>query len=404
MKQFDITYFHGPWSEHIVKEECIKDMANSGITLSQLLYTSTEANKKALPLLKKYGMRASIFEDRIRETYRKKDISLVDAVVKEVVEDYAEFDNINGWEIADEPSSKDFPVLKAFVDAFRRYDPERETVINLFPTYATPEMLKDPDYVTHIERFVDEVKPDFISYDHYPFMGRVRKEKLSDPNQVDDERERLIRLASEAIEDRDDFFENLEIARRTGLKNDIEQMVILMVTEHGSCRNITRQEILWEVNMSLAYGMHRISYFTYWLPNQDENDRYWLWDNAMCDREGNKYQHYYDVQAVNKLILPIGKMLFETKSKAVFHVGKQEKGTTPFTRYEHVKEIVGDNAVVGFFEDGSVYLVNRDFVNENTLTICADKEFVIYENGDFVSTGKNKTITLSAGAAVLLKW
>ena len=52
-------------------------MAESGITLSQHLYTSTEANKKALPLLKKYGMRASIFEDRIRETYRKKDITVL---------------------------------------------------------------------------------------------------------------------------------------------------------------------------------------------------------------------------------------------------------------------------------------------------------------------------------------
>ena len=33
MKQFDITYFHGPFAEYVVREEVIADIAASGMTL-----------------------------------------------------------------------------------------------------------------------------------------------------------------------------------------------------------------------------------------------------------------------------------------------------------------------------------------------------------------------------------
>lgn len=408
MKQFDITYFYGPPSEYIVKEECVADIAASGMTLCQLFQNTAEANKQALPLLKKYGMKANIFETRVTELIRSKDISAVDAIVKEVVEDYSGFDNIAGWDISDEPDSEMFPMLSAVTSAFHKYSPNQEVVINLYPNYATPEMYKDTDYLAHLNRFVEIVEPDFLSYDHYHFMGR-KKKKRSTASAAEEEKERLIRLAAEQLEDRDDFFENLEDVRRIGLKHNLEQMLIILLTEHGCCRNLTRAEILWEVNMCLVYGMHRISYFTYWLPGSDDDEdnedtRYWSWDNAMCDRHGNKYEHYYDVQAINKEIYPIGNRLFKTKSKEVYHIGKTEKGTRAFQPYGHITDIEGENVVVGFFEDGCVYLVNRDFKQENTIVLYADEPFEIYHAGGFEPSEKIRKISLSAGAGVLMRW
>ncbi len=403
MKQFDITYFYGPPSEYIVKEECIADIAASGITLCQLLRISPEAIKKALPILKKYGLKANIYENRITDVRRSGDLSAVDAVVKEVVEDYETFDNIAGWDICDEPSADDFKMLAAIAEAFRKYSPEKEIIINLYPNYSKTEQIKTPDYITYLEDFVKVVKPDLLSYDHYPFNGRLRKEALPDPNMVKEERERLIRLAALKAEDRDDFFENLEDIRRVGLENNLEQMLIIQLTEFGCCRYLMRPEILWEVNMCLVYGMHRISYFTYWLPEQEENDKWWSWDNSMCDRQGNKFDHYYDVQAINKQIRPIGEKLFETTSEAVFHIGKPEKATRQFEGYKFITDVVGENGVIGFFENGSVYLVNRDFRNENTFTVYSDKELFVYEKDAFISVGNTYTITLPAGAGVLMK-
>lgn len=401
MKKFDITYFWGPSSEQMIENETyVADIAAAGISLCQVRGKTAEANKEAFPILKKYGLRASVFEEpRIRELIRGGDLGRVDEVIREVVQDYAEFDNIDSWDIFDEPSSDVFPMLAAVQEALHKYDPEREVIINLFPSYAMPEQYKDTDYPTHVNRFVETVHPDLLSYDNYSFRGRVNPNAQAEYDGEEDERSKLIRLNAAGVEDRDDFFENLEIIRRIGLDSELEQMLIVLLTEHGDYRNLTKAELFWEVNMCLAYGMHRISYFTYWQP--DPNDLFWRWDNAMCDIEGNKFQHYYDAQEINKTIRPIGEKLFATKSTAVYHIGNQEKGTKLFERFGGVNKIDGENAVIGFFEDGSVYLVNRDFKNENTLTIYADKELSACIDGAFCPVGKEYTVTLPAGEAIL---
>ncbi len=396
MKNFEITYFHGPFSDYVVREEVIADIAKSGMTLVPLHY-GTETNKTALPLLRRYGLKAIVSDPRISAVYRADDLAAADAMAKEVVTDYADYDNIIGWDIVDEPNAAKFPVLAAIVRAFRRYSPDMETTINLFPNYASPAQLGNPDYISHLEAFVNIVDPYLLSYDHYHFLGRQNRNALLDES--DDERERLIRLSAETTENRGGFFENIEDFRSVALKYDIDQMLIVLLTEHGPYRNLTRGELYWEVNMCLAYGMKRISYFTYWEPAHDEH---WQWTNAMCDTEGKKMPHYYDVAAINADIAPAGRHLFETTSEAVYHIGTPEKGSTVFTAHGPISAIDGENGVIGFFADGSIYLVNRDFINENTFTLHTDKKLSKMENGIFVDLCGN-TVTLGAGEAILLK-
>ena len=153
--------------------------------------------------------------------------------------------------------------------------------------------------------------------------------------------------------------------------------------------------------MCLAYGMKRISYFTYWEPSHDDH---WQWTNAMCDTEGNKMQQWYDVKEINKNIAPIGRRLFETTSEAVFHIGTPEPGAVKFDAYGPITAIDGENGVIGFFEDGSIYLVNRDFISRNTFTLHADKPLSILSDDRFIPvTGDSVTVALGAGEAVLLK-
>ncbi|MBQ8577376.1 MAG: hypothetical protein IJ449_05340 [Clostridia bacterium] len=397
MKQFDITYFHGPFSNFVVKDETVREIAASGMTLVPLHY-GTETNKAALPLLRRYGLRAIVSDPRISRVYRDDDLAAADAMAKEVVADYADYDNIIGWDIVDEPNAAKFPVLAAIVNAFRRYSPDMETVINLFPNYASPEQLGNPDYVSHLEAFVNIVRPHLLSYDHYHFLGRENRNQTLDLDV--DERERLIRLSAETTENRGGFFENIEDFRRIAVKYGIDPMLIVLLTEHGPYRNLTRGELFWEVNMCLAYGMKRISYFTYWEPSHDDH---WQWTNAMCDTEGNKMPHWYDVQAINAAISPAGRRLFQTTSEAVFHIGTPEPAATAFTGFGGISAIDGENGVIGFFSDGSVYLVNRDFQRENTFTIHADKPLNVLVGDAFVPMD-GTSIMLGAGEAVLLKF
>lgn len=398
MKQFDITYFHGPFAEYIVKPEVIADIAASGITVVPLV-SSIGVNKQALPLLDRYGLRAVVGDPRIGKLYYEDDVAGADAVVKEIVSDYAEYKNIIGWDIIDEPSAEKFPILAAIVNAFRRYAPETETVINLFPNYATPEQLAAKDFSDYLERFVNIVRPHFISYDHYHFLGRENRKKVN--FEVADERERLIRLAAEKTEDRGGFFENIEDTRRIALKYGIDAMLIVLLTEHGAYRNLTYGELLWEVNMCLVYGLRRISYFTYWEPGYDEH---WQWANAMCDTKGNKMQHYYDVQKINAEISPAGRYLFDKTSAAVFHIGTPEDGTVKFEGYGALTSIDGENGVVGFFDDGSVYLVNRDFIKENTFTLHTEKPYSVQQPDGTFRDAADPTVVLPAGGACLIKF
>ncbi len=396
MKQFDITYFHGPFREYITKPQVIADIAASGITLVPLS-GDVETNKAALTLLRQYGLTALVHDWRISGIYGKDDLAGADETVRAIVADYADFENVIGWDLVDEPNNVKFPVLAALVNAFRRYSPHKETVINLFPNYASPAQLGNPDYRTHLEAFVNVVRPHFISYDHYHFLGRENRNKaICD---IADERERLIRLSAESTVDRGGFFENIEEVREVALKYGLDAMLIVLLTEHGPYRNLTYGELLWEVNMCLAYGMKRISYFTYWEPAHDEH---WQWTNAMCDTEGNKMPHYYDVQSINKAIRPVGEYLFGRTSTAVYHIGTPEAGTKDFAGFGKVQAIEGEGGVLGCFDDGTMYLVNRDFLKDNTFTIQADRPMTLWKDGCFVDL-TNMTITLAPGEAVLLK-
>ncbi len=397
MNKFYITYYCGPTEDYVVKPEIIADIAAAGIDLMPLGY-STEVNKAILPLLRRYGIRAIVTDRRMSRVYYEDDFNAVDSTAKEIVEDYAEFDNIEGWDIIDEPCSTKFPILAAIVNAYRRYSPDKETMINLFPNYASTEQLGTPDYNSHLESFVNIVNPHVLSYDHYHFRGRAERKATLDDGNVS-RHELLIRIAAEQIEDRPGFFDNIEAVRDICLRYGIPPMLIIQLVEHGPCRNLTEAELFWEVNMCLVYGMKRISYFTYWCPPPDP---FWQWDNAMCDRQGNRMQHYYDVSRINREIRPAGEMLFRTDSVAVFHIGDSGETTRPFEGFGPITSIEGTDGVIGFFKDGSIYLCNRDFRNANTFKLCSDRPLTRFNGEVFEDLGSD-SVTLEAGAAVLLR-
>ena len=402
MNKFRITFFGGPSAEYADRPEIISDMKKSGIDLAQVWYPTVEKNRSVVRELGNQGIEATVFDPRIRGLYDSNAGSdEVDSVVKMIVDDYKDLDNIIGWELADEPSKSNFPVLARLVSAFKKYSPECETTINLFPNYATPEQTGSTDYKTHLEEFIDTVKPSYISYDHYSFMGREGRKKTEiSCGAEENERERLIRLSAETTEDRGGFFQNIEDVRSAAIKHGLDSMLIVLLTEHGPYRNLTREEIRWEVNMCLAYGMKRLSYFTYWRPS--DCNEFWQWDNAMCDVDGSKTRHYYDVKQINSDIRAAGEYLFGRKSAAVFHIGGNEKGTKEFTSYGGINEIKSDrHIVIGFFDDGSAYLVNGDYINDADVTIATDGR-------EFTVTGRDGTnclggsIHIDAGDAVLL--
>lgn len=341
MEKFEITYFWGPHGNDILNEEYIKKIAECGFTSIPMENNTVENNKAALTLLKKYGLTCSALWDwRINDLVHSSASftqERVDEVISEVIADYGGYDNLRGYLITDEPSEKLFPRLGMITSAIHRLDPGRSVMINLYPITVSSKTLGSPSYEKHIDALCTQVDPDYISYDQYVFWANGKYNMQ--------------------------VFNNLETVRAAGLKHGKDCMQIVLLTKHSTPKNnygdLTPTQIMWEVNLDLVYGMKRISYFTFWLDKDLMDDG---WTNSCMNYLGEVYPHYYDVQKINKWLMPIGRELFDKMSTAVFHLGTTIPfNTVGYMPYGDLGEIDGDDAVIGFFDDESFMIVNKNY-------------------------------------------
>lgn len=397
MDRFDITYYWGPHGEQATDESFYVAIAEAGFTSIPLEVNTYENNLKALELMRKHGLTCSaLYDSRVDNCVNTLNGNVtdeaIDATLREVVDSYKDYaDVIKGWWLRDEPSADLFPVLGRVVASFRRVDPGRSTMINLFPTYAKEStQLKASSYREYLQKYVDQVNPHYLSYDHYHFQ------------------ETSVRMG---------FYTNIEEIREAGLAAGIDQMSIILLTKHGNYADVTTEQLSWEVNISLAYGMKRISYFTFILDPDLLNQK---WSNACMLYTGEKCPHYYMVSEINKWLLPLGNELFGKTSTAVFHIGTaSESGTKKYSSYGDLGSVEGTGFVVGFFDDCSFLIVNRATIPEGTKELLLndvrfglewfDTSSASWKSADTGCDFINRTddgrysVTISSGGSVLLR-
>ena len=157
-------------------------------------------------------------------------------------------------------------------------------------------------------------------------------------------------------------------------------MIVVLLTAHGPCRDLTEAEIRFEVYQSLAYGVSRLSYFTYWTPGEDD---IWHWRSGMIDATGRPTHHYDMVARINRELQSIGDTLITQKSLGVFHTGVcPDTKTTPWPgAFGDLATIEADALTVGCFTDGYVLLANQDYQSPQvaTLTVRGQKQLLHYQ-------------------------
>lgn len=324
-----------------------------------------------------------------------------------VVRDYAAYPALLGYHIVDEPNSSAFPALAEIREILSELDPAHESYINLFPNYASLEMLGNPSYYDHLEQFIEVVKPEILSYDHYHFIKGKPMEKI----ELKDEREMQIYEAAFQKVERAGFFDNIEDAMAVSQKTGVPFMIIILVVEHGPYRNLTEAEIRWEVFNSLCYGIKRLSYFTYWTPgvDHDEGDDFWHWKNGMIEKDGSRTLHYEQISRINRELQTLGDILLPHGVLDVFHFGKEPDGKVRYWQgsYGDVTSMTADRATVGFFEGGYVMIANKDYENAAAVTLTASegKTLKVFDKtaGIWNPADNTLTLTLAAGDGELLK-
>jgi hypothetical protein len=309
--------------------------------------------------------------------------------------------------ITDEPGAGAFPGLGELVAYLRKRDPAHLAYINLYPTYANEAQLgvtadaaqrakvgypqnfagvgtNDKTvlaYREHLKKFVEIVKPDLISYDHYHFM------KNSDGKQ---------------------YFLNLALIRDAALEAGKPFLNIIQASLVEKVWRLPNPaETRFLVFTTMAYGGRGISYFTYWGPA----------DYAGLYRDGKGSPMAKEVAAINAEIAAFGPALMKLDSTAVYHTAPLPYGTQAIPADAPVQITGGGEFVLGLFgEKGNTtafMIVNRSYKQDAEAAVKValpggrlqelDRKTGHWSDGPVLDAGRKVKIKLAPGDGRLFR-
>ncbi len=178
------------------------------------------------------------------------------AYVKACVKDYAVHPAFYGIQLKDEPRNEYLESVGALYRAIKAVLPDAFVQVNLFPMNASAnrdhyfgtagDNTLESNYRQYLNHFLDCTGADYVLYDNYPFLNE-NGELYIRPDHIAG----LVLASSVAKE------------RAVQLYN-VAQSCAMDVNSVSKIRVPSRADMLWQVNLLLAFGVKQIAYFTYW--------------------------------------------------------------------------------------------------------------------------------------------
>ena len=257
----------------------------------------------------------------------------LDRYCKKLTEGYADLDAIAQWGFYDEPKEPMFSFCRGVIETMEKYDPKKRPVyVNLDPTH---EMGRG-DSIDFYDAVSDKIAPAYYCYDRYPFFVRDGVPGVYDDN----------------------YYRNLEINRDYGIEDSVDTGMIFAAIRVGGEPDDDRSDVdddmmRWESHLLLAYGMRYYEQYVY----------YHVHDFSILT-DGNEPTHrWYRAQRANAYLSRVGKMLDSLRLDAVFHLpdkdGSYSAGVTPYYGFRGLGAVGGCDAVLSFFEDGTLILTDK---------------------------------------------
>jgi hypothetical protein len=343
-----------PW-EMQAEKQAMLDEPGHGIESLRACGFNTVAfvRPDQLEKVEKAGMRALVGRPAdLRLNWRSMSDRAIVEHVNGLVEAAGKSDALIGYFLADEPSAADFPALGRAVAAVKRLAPGKLAYINLYPNYATlgaPNLsqLGTKTYTEYLERYVKEVKPQFISYDNYSVQYSL---DLTD----------RARAAS--------YFTNLLEVRRVAAKhglpfwNVVGSNQIRPYTTAPSPANLRVQAYT-----TLAAGARGLTWFTYYA------GRY---QHAPIDTTRKRTATWTYLKAVNSQVKTLTPILTRLRSTGVSFTAPAPASGLPLLPGRLVRSIASPTPVmVGEFSGGKgekyALVVNLSLKRSASLTVIA---------------------------------
>ncbi len=377
-----ITYWCGPNLTDAVATQ----MAEGGWNL-------VWCGEQGLDIAQRHGLRAQIQDAlltpaTLSDPKRRAELDRFIARVSKHPAFYSYF-------ITDEPGAAQFPALAKLVAYLRERDPRHLAYINLFPTYANNTQLgvegaTVPAYREYLRKFIEEVKPALVSYDHYQFGVNG---------------------------DHPDYFLNLDLIRQASLDAGLPFLNIVQASTWApkSMRVPGPDEMRYLVYTTLAYGAQGISYYIYTCPNHL---------GGMAKADGTPTPLYDAVKTLNREFVAIAKQLQPLRSIAVYHAGMLPPGTKALPKdaaftFEPPLPSIGYNppervkgALIGYFgspENPShpthALVVNLDYKTAGAFGIRGPGPLEIFDasTGQWSARDRKVEVNLPGGAGKLIR-
>lgn len=275
------------------------------------------------------------------------------------------------YHLVDEPSVLQFPALGKLVAYLRQRDPLHLAYINLFPTYASNDQLGTKGdvvraYREHLRRYVEQVRPSLISYDHYQF-----------------------RLKG----DGDQYFLNLAMIRRAAQEAGVPFLNIVQACTWAPevMRIPGPNELRYLVYSTLAYGAQGISYYVYAHPNHY---------GSLVGLDGTPGPLYHAVKSYNRQFVAIARELQPLRSLGVYHTSMRETGCEPLPADAHFRldssQLLASRRgfLLGFFGAAKrpthLVAVNLDYTTEMSTSLVGPGELELFDATTAQWTSVNK--------------
>jgi hypothetical protein len=199
---------------------------------------------------------------------------------------------------------------------------------------------------------------------------------------------------------RDDYFKQHHLMLSLSRKHDIPIWSFIQVCSFAEHVRIpTIQEIRWQINTSIAYGVKAIQYFTYFIPIEATHETF---KGSMIDNRGNKTKSYDDVLVINQQVKPILDELLNKKQSGLitsklmtYHIPTED-----ISENNIFKEIIGNDLLIGLFEEDkevTCYVVNTNLIDAIDFKLILNKQFYLKNNQNEISC------RLDCGEGKLLK-
>lgn len=349
-----------------------------------------------LDVAQRHGLRAYLVDALLKPASLddEKSRAKLDALIARVKDHPA----LYAYHLKDEPSASMFPGLARLIRYVRERDPRHAVYINLYPTYAKKRQLgvsggEVAAYKEYVQKFIEIVKPDLLSYDYYNFMKDG---------------------------DRDQYFLNLALIRQAAVGAGLPFMNIVQASAwRDSWRIPTGDELRWLAYTSLAYGAQGISYFVYRAPGK--------YKGGMASADGTPTALYPVASKVNREFVAVASQLQGLRSFGAFHVGMLPPGTSglphdvaigpeaslgviPFKSGHPVEGVLlgyfGESGNASAADASHMLIVNLDYKHPRSIKLAAHESLSVFdaEARNWKRIGNNHIeLRLPAGGGRLLR-